>query len=170
MDTTNTKNFAILAPVPEHHLFSGLDAITQQLDDEALDTHPIVALGSNAFEVFGQADAMRKDRLADVYIYASHTDNPPLNPQATWKATYIKQVHSRRGRYPGKAIHRPESTTTDKPNWAVFWLLKDLEKLKKPLAIGDLKAFGKKSNYPPRFLPEGPVLIEHPMVRRRLAR
>ncbi|MEM6256170.1 MAG: hypothetical protein AAF821_24920 [Cyanobacteria bacterium P01_D01_bin.156] len=170
MDITNTKNFAILAPVPEHHLFSGLDTITQQLDDEALDTHPIVALGSNAFEVFGQADALRKERLADVYIYASHADNPPLNPQATWKATYIKQVHSRRGRYPGKAIHRPESTTNDKPNWAVFWLLKDLEKLKKPLAIGNLKAFGKKSNYPPRFLPEGPVLIEHPMVRRRLAR
>ncbi|NEZ64738.1 hypothetical protein D0962_18420 [Leptolyngbyaceae cyanobacterium CCMR0082] len=169
MEKTNTKTFAILAPVPEHHLVSGLDAITRQLDDDAIETQPMVALGSNAFEVFGQADALRKDRMADVYIYASHAYNPTLNPQATWRATYIKQVHSRRGRYPGKAIHRPETTATDKPTWAVFWLLKDLEKLQPPLPIGKMKALGKKSNYPPRFLPEGPVLIEHPMLRRLLA-
>lgn len=167
MEITNTKNFAILAPVPEHHLVSGLDAIAHQLDDEAIETHPVLALGSNAFEVFGQADALRKQRMADVYIYASQADNPTLNPQATWKATYLKQVHSRRGRYPGKAIHRPESTATDKPTWAIFWLLKDLEKLKAALPIGDLKGLGKKSNYPPRFLPEDPILIEHPMIRRR---
>ncbi|MBE9065986.1 hypothetical protein IQ260_04905 [Leptolyngbya cf. ectocarpi LEGE 11479] len=169
MDTTITKNFAILAPVPEHHLISGLDAIAHQLDDETMETHPVLALGSNAFEVFGQADALRKQCLADVYIYASHADNPTLNPQATWKATYLKQVHSRRGRYPGKSIHRPEATATDKPTWAIFWLLKDLEKLKKPLPIGNLKGLDKKSNYPPRFLPEAPVLIEHPMIRRRFS-
>lgn len=166
MEKTNTKTFAILAPVPERHLFSSLDAITQQLDDDAIDTQPMVALGSNAFEAFGQADGLRKDRMADVYIYASDPEDPTLNPEATWRATYIKQVHSRRGRYPGKAIHRPEATVNDNPTWAVFWLFKDLEKLKKPLPIGNLKALGKKSNYPSRFLPDAPVLIEHPMLRR----
>lgn len=166
MEKTNTKSFAILASVPESHLLSSLDALTHQLDDDAIDTQPMVALGCNVFEVFGQADALRKDRMADVYIYASDTDNPTLNPQATWRATYIKQVHSRRGRYPGKAIHRPEATANDKPTWAIFWLLKDLEQLQKPFPIGNLKALGKKSNYPPRFLPDQAVLIEHPMLRR----
>ena len=162
MEQTKAKTFAILAPVPEHHLISGLEAIAHQFDDDSIETQPMVALGSSDFEVFGKADELRKHRLVDVYIYASDADNPTLNPQATWKATYIKQVHSRRGRYPGKAIHRPKTTATDKPTWAIFWLIKDLEKLKKPLPIGKLRGLGKKSNYPPRFLPEGPVLIEHP--------
>ncbi|MBT9317838.1 hypothetical protein [Leptothoe spongobia] len=162
MEKTKAKTFAILVPVPERHLISGLDAITNQLDDDSIDTQPTLALGSSDFEVFGQADERRKHRLVDVYIYASQTDNPPLNPEATWKATYLKQVHSRRGRYPGKAIHRPASTATDKPTWAIFWLLTDLEKLKTPLPIGKMRGIGKKSDFPPRFLPEGAVLIEHP--------
>ena len=94
METTNTKNFAILAPVPEHHLISGLDAISKQLDDDSIDTQPMVALGSRSFEVFGQADALRKERMADVYIYASHADNPSLNPHATWRATLTWTGHS----------------------------------------------------------------------------
>lgn len=51
-----THAFAILAPVPEVHLLSGLDAIAAQLDSDDLPPNhlPKVAFGSMNFEVFGK--------------------------------------------------------------------------------------------------------------------
>ncbi|BAY59596.1 hypothetical protein NIES2135_64730 (plasmid) [Leptolyngbya boryana NIES-2135] len=74
-------------------------------------------------------------------------------------------VASRRGRYPGKSIYRPQSTVTDTPTWAVFWEVQELELLQKSIPIGNLRGKNKKANYGARFIPEGPVLIEHPAVR-----
>lgn len=164
-----THAFAILAPVPEMHLLSGLDAIAAQLDSEELPPGqlPKVALGSMEFELFGEAEQLRAGKAIDVFIYASHSKaEQPLNPEVTWQGTYIGYVGSRRGRYPGKSIFRPPSTASDHPVWAVFWELQQLELLKTPIPIGHLRGRNKKTNYPPRFIPEGPVLIEHPLVRR----
>ena len=160
-----TNAFAILAPVPEMHLISGLEAIAAQLDSEDLppDMSPKVAFGSMDFELFNEADRLRGDRAIEVFIYASHAKtDQPLNPEVTWRGRYQGFVLSRRGRYPGKAIFRPKSTATDKPVWAVFWEIQDLERFKTPIAIGSLRGMNKKANYPPRFLPEGSVLIEYP--------
>ena len=51
-----THAFAILAPFPEVHLLSGLDAIAAQLDSDDLPPNhlPKVAFGSMNFEVFGK--------------------------------------------------------------------------------------------------------------------
>lgn len=164
-----TYAFALLAPVPEMHLISGLEAIAAQFDSDDLqpDQLPKVAFGSMDFEVFGEVEKLRGGRAVDVFIYASHAKgDQPLNPEATWRGIYVGYVASRRGRYPGKSIHRPKSTATDTPNWAVFWEIQELEQLKKPVAIGSLRAKNKKTNYQARFIPEGPVLIEHPAIRR----
>lgn len=172
-----THAFAILAPVPEEHLLSGLDAVcfassrrvnAAQLDSDDLPPNhlPKVAFGSMNFEVFGEAEKLRGGQAIEVLIYASHAKgDQPLNPEATWHRLYVGSVGSRRGRYPGKAIYRPKSTATDSPTWAVFWEVQGLERLKMPLSIGSLRGKDKKTNYQTRFLPEGSVLIEFPESR-----
>lgn len=162
MEKTTTNAFAILAPVPEQHLITGLDAIAAQLDADPPEVPPVVAYGSGAFEVFDKADELRQGLLVNMFFYASHPESPTFKPFATWQATYIKQLHSRRGRYPGKKIHRPPSTATDSPTWAIFWLVQDLAKLDKPIPVEDFRGLGKKTGYPSRFIPEGPMLVEHP--------
>lgn len=152
---------ALLAPVPEDHLLSGLDMIAQQFDEG--EKEPVLAFGSMEFELFRHADALRGDRPIEVFIYASMSKaDQPLNPLVTWHGMYTGQVLSRRGRYPGKAIHRPPSTADDKPTWAVFWLLKTLAKLDTPIPIGSFTGFKQKKPYEQRFIPRGPVLVQRP--------
>ncbi|MEO0827851.1 MAG: hypothetical protein AAFY67_19810 [Cyanobacteria bacterium J06642_9] len=160
--TLITQDFAILAPVPEQHLVTGLEAIAQQLDADPPKVPPVLAYGSNAFEVFGKADELRGEQCVEMFFYASHAENPTFHPEATWKATYCKQVHSRRGRYPGKAFHRPPSTKNDAPTWAIFWLVQDLIELREPILVSDFQGLGKKTAYASRFIPESPLLVEHP--------
>lgn len=160
-----TRSFAILAPVPEMHLLSGLEALTAQLDSDELrpDQLPKVAFGSMEFEVFAEVEKLRNGKAVEVVIYASDAKgDQPLNPEVTWRGLYVGYVGSRRGRYPGKSIFRPQATANDSPTWAVFWEVQELEQLKTPLPIGKLRAKNKKTNYQARFIPEGPVLIEYP--------
>lgn len=160
-----TRAFAILAPVPEMHLTSGLEAIAAQLDSDELSPSdaPKVAFGSMEFEMFGEAEKMRAGKAIEVFIYASHAKgDQPLNPEVTWRGLYTGYVGSRRGRYPGKSIFRPLAAANDSPTWAVFWEVQQLERLKTPIPIGRLRGKNKKTNYPPRFIPDGPVLIEYP--------
>ncbi|GAB4381648.1 MAG: hypothetical protein Kow00121_40670 [Elainellaceae cyanobacterium] len=163
-----TRDFAILVPVPEMHLISGLEAVAAQLDLDDLppDYSPKVAFGSMDFEVFGQVEKLRGGKAVDVFIYASHAKGEqPLNPEVTWRGLYVSYVASRRGRYPGKSMYRPQATAADPPTWAVFWEVQELEQLKKSVPIGGLRGKNKKTNYPARFIPEGPVLIEYPALR-----
>lgn len=163
-----THAFAILAPVPEMHLISGLEAIVAQLNSDDLppDHLPKVAFGSMGFELFGEVEKLRGGKAVEVFIYASHAKgDQPLNPEVTWRGLYVGYVPSRRGRYPGRSICRPKSTEADTPTWAVFWEVQELERLKQPIAIGSLCGRNKKANYQPRFIPEGPVLIDYPAIR-----
>lgn len=160
-----THAFAILAPVPELHLISGLEAIAAQLDSDNLspDQLPKVAFGSMDFELFAEVEKLRAGKAIEVLIYASQAKgDQPLNPEVTWRGLYVGYVPSRRGRYPGKAIHRPQSTATDSPTWAGFWEVQELERLKTALPIGNLRGKNKKTNFQARFIPEGAVLIEFP--------
>lgn len=160
MSTTNS--FAILAPVPEIHLISGQETLAQ-LSNEPNTEIVKLAFGSMAFEVFRQIDELRKSQSVEVFIYASDsTADQPLHTQASWHGVYIGHVPSRNGRYPGNKKFRPPSTLTDKPTWAVFWEVQELELLEKPIEIASLKGLHKKSHYSSRFSPEGPLLIEYP--------
>jgi hypothetical protein len=163
-----TRNFALLAPVPEEHLLSGLDAIAAQLDADDLPVGelPKVAYGSMAFESLAEVEKLRMGKTVEVLIYASHAKGEqPINPEATWRGVYVGYVGSRRGRYPGKSIYRPQATASDSLTWAVFWEVQELERLKTPIPIGTLTGRGKKAKYQPRFIPDGPVLIEYPALK-----
>lgn len=158
---STTHAFAILAPVPEIHLASGLESIKIQIE---ADLKPKLAFGSNAFQFFREVDQLRDGKSVDVFIYASHSqEEQSLARTVTWRASYIGHVESRRGRYPGNTKYRSESTKTDSPQWAVFWEVEDLEQLKTPIPIGTLQGLNSKKLYAPQFFPEGPVLIQHPM-------
>ncbi|XWK91645.1 MAG: hypothetical protein U7127_31160 (plasmid) [Phormidium sp.] len=158
---TTTNSFAILAPVPEIHLISGQEALAQ-LSNEPNNEIVKLAFGSMAFEVFRQIDELRKSQSVEVFIYASDsTADQPLHTQASWHGLYVGHVPSRNGRYPGNKKFRPPSTLTDKPTWAVFWEVQELESLEKPIEIASFKGLHKKSHYSSRFIPEGPLLIEY---------
>lgn len=162
-----TRKFAILAPVPEIHLISGLEAIAAQVDsdDVTIQGLPKVAFGSMAFEILRKADELRKERTVEVLIYASDAEGDrPLNSEVWWRARYIGHLPSRSGRYPGKSLFRPKAAATEKPIWAVYWEVQELEKLKTPIPIASLQVLGQKANCKPRFVPDGPVLIEYPFA------
>lgn len=146
---------------------SGLAAIAAQLESDVLQAgqQPKVAFGSMDFEVFGQVNTLRGPQPFEVFIYAANAKDQPLHPEVTWHGTYVGCVQSRRGRYPGNSIFRPQATANDPPNWAVFWEIQGLERLKTPIPIGDLRALGKKTNFQSRFFPEGAVLIDRPLVK-----
>ncbi len=163
MESTKTYAFAILAPVPERHLRSGLEAIAAQLAADPPVIPPVLAYGSKAFELFRKIDIERGEHSVDVFIYASHANEQTLKLRATWKASYIKHVESRRGRYPGNALHRPPSTEQDRQDyWAIYWLIQDLAELATPIPVSELRGYGKKADYLTNFVPEGPLLVEHP--------
>lgn len=155
-----THAFAILAPVPEMHLISAKETIAKSIEESSDEIK--VAFGSMAFEVFQQIEERRQGRFVEVLIYASHSADQPLKSVASWRGLYMGYVNSRNGRYPGNKKFRPPSTSTDTPTWAVFWELRELELLEKPIPIASLKGVDKKSNYSSRFIPEGPLLIEYP--------
>jgi hypothetical protein len=160
--------FALLVSVPEIHLISGLDAIATQLDVEDLPPahSPKVVFGSMDFVGFGEVEKLRGGEAIKVLTYASQAKGEqPLNPAATRRGVYVGYVASCRSRYPGKSMYRPPSNVTDPPTWVVFWEVQVLEQLKTPIPIGNLCGKNKKTAYPARFIPEGPVLIEYPKPR-----
>lgn len=68
-----TRTFALLAPIPEEHLISGLEAIATQLDSDDLPVGhlPKVAFGSMDFEVLAEVEKLRDGKSVEVLIYAA---------------------------------------------------------------------------------------------------
>lgn len=157
-----SKTFALLAPVPEAHLQSGLESIALQFDRDIIP--PFIVYGSMAFEVFAEVERIRKDKAVEVLIYATDSSGDrPLNPEVTWKGIYIGcEQASGGGRYRGAAIHRPAATASERNKWGIFWKLTQLESFKSGLPIGKLTAFGTKKPCAPRFMPDAPLLIDYP--------
>ncbi len=147
------RNIALLAPVPLQHL---LDA---QL---VIKTEGRVAFGSQRYDLFRQLDKERNGQPVDVYIYASHREGHP-DGETFWRATYVGHVESHLGAYPGSMRFRPKSTADDTA-FAVFWEVETL----KPVAasewcqVSNLTGFERIRPYGQPFVPEGPILIQHP--------
>ena len=150
-------DLALLAPVPEKHLISGLKTCAQQGK---------VAFGTRSFEPF----ARLRDAKAigcDVYLYASHSAEPGP-PKASWKGRYLGYVDAKNGAHPEGMKFRPETTlegeTDNKGHWFLFWEISDLRKLDEGEArlISHLRGETSKSNYKAAFIPEGPLVIQAP--------
>lgn len=153
-----TTAIALLAPVPEEHLFDGLTTCK---------TEGKVAYGSRAWQVFRDLDVARSGQPVDVFIYASGSAKLGL-PKVRWLATYIGHVEAKGGAHPDGTLFRPESTkkylTDNSGHWAVFWEVVDLRQLSKEEAIPmtAFRGWQSKKCYVSSFVPEGPLLVEAP--------
>lgn len=158
-DTAAGIHPALLVPVPEEHLESGLDICRKQGK---------VAFGSRMFEVFQELDAMLDGKPCPVLIYASWPKTPLPVATVTWSGTYVGHVHSRGGQHPDKMKYRPP-TTAQYPDdnighWAVFYHVSELTKLPKEqrIEIPLLYPFGKPKAYPKTTKIEHPVIVKSP--------
>jgi len=152
------SNVALLAPIPDVYMSEGQTMCQSQGK---------VAFGSRAWEVFRELDHLRHGLPVDVYIYRSHA-NPPSPLEASWRAVYIGHVESNGGAHPDGMTFRPPSTNIDPSDnqgyWAIFWELEDMLGIPPAdrIRIADFTGYGKRGSYKRNFIPEGPLLIEHP--------
>lgn len=147
LNENEKSKVALLAPVPKIHLQSALGT---------LDKWGSVAFGSNKFEVFQKLDKECDGKTVDVYIYASHADGS-FDPDVSWLARYIRSVEHCDPKL------RPTSSINDTP-FGVYWIVDQLrcDDRKKRLHVAELKGFRKNKPYSLKFVPEGPLLIDHP--------
>jgi len=157
--TTADIHPALLVPVPEEHLESGLQVCLDQGK---------VAFGSRLFEVFRELDAMLDGKPCPVLIYASWPKFHLPVPTVTWRGTYVGSIEVQAGRHPDGMRYRPPTTAKypddNAGHWAVFYHVADLKKLPKEERIGipGLYPFGKSKPYGKA------TKIEHPVIVRSL--
>lgn len=156
--TATASNIALLAPVPLEHLLDGAIVCQEQ---------GRVAFGSRAWEVFRKLDELRGEKPVDVYIYASHSPGPP-SFTISWHGRYVGHVEGDNGTHPEGMRLRPPSTAKyiedNLGHWAVFWEVGELRELspKECIRTGDFCGFDKRKQYKRNFVPEGPIIVEHP--------
>jgi len=148
---------ALLAPIPEEHLISGLEVCEREGE---------VAFGSRAWEVFAKLDNLMGGQPCDCLIYASDALKPIAPPTVTWEAKYLRHLHGKGGAHPSGMKFRPKSTekymADNKGHWAVFWHITDLHPLDaaEHIKVGSLRGYQKSGRYLTNFIPEGPILVE----------
>jgi len=155
---STASHIALLAPVPLEHLQDGTDICKRE---------GRVAFGSRAWELFRELDLQRKGMLVDVYIYPSQK-SVARGFHASWHGIYIGHVESQNGAHPeGMRVRPPSTAKYSEDNigyWAVFWEVTNLRELStaERIPLSYLTGFGKPKAYKVGFIPEGPLLIEHP--------
>ena len=153
-----TTTFALLTPVPEVHLEDGVAQCTEAGK---------VAFGSRAWEVFRDVDILRGNQSVDVYIYASQRPGDGY-PVVSWMGRYVGHVEGVNGAHPEGMKYRPPSTSEhvsdNLGHWAVFWEPERLYRLPKDehLFTHRFRGYNKKLNYKKGFVPERPLIVEHP--------
>jgi hypothetical protein len=155
---TDLAHFAILAPVPEEHLVSGLQTIAAEGK---------VAFGTRKWELFRKIDGMRDGARVAVLIYPSHLDGEGKGTfVVSWFGWYAGSVEGVKGAHPDGMKYRPASTAAyqldNQGSWATFWHVNGLRQLPaaKRLSIGRIEGYkgGWRKNAPPR----GPELVTLP--------
>lgn len=146
---------ALLAPVPEEHLLSG---------QETLSESGKVAFGSKNWELFNKLGELLKGEECDVFLYASDPTRPLNPPTATWSARFVGFTVAVNGAHEDGMKYRPASTTMypldNHGSWTVFWEVTNLGLMSPGVKISLLRGFEKPHSYLVNFIPKGPVLIQ----------
>ena len=156
----SSLDFAILAPVPEEHLESGL---------EVVENEDFVAYGSQQWELFPQVDKLRSDEPVPVLIYPSYEeDKASVSYVIKWVGWYVGHVRSDMGRHPEGMKHRPETALNYAADisgyWAVFWHVAKLRKLEEEeyCAISSLQSEKTGKYWKAGSAPRGPEIVHRP--------
>jgi hypothetical protein len=144
-----TRAFAILAPVAEKLLVSG---------QELCDRQGKVAFTSPKSNLFLKVDAARAGDEINVFIYAVSAERS-IGSLVTWQGIYIGHIDFRYFQQQFPLVPSHQKIPANFPT--VYWAVRDLKKID-PLAISELRGFDKATYYPADFVPEVPLLIEHP--------
>ncbi len=148
-----TADVALLTPVPEQHLESGLKRCEET---------GFVAFGTDSGMVLSEfRNAVDADHPADILFYASESSRtgPPV-------ATYRGRFVGYDGAVGGKAKltwakYRPPTTEHDGA-WQSFYLVSDLRRLSGPVLLSGLTKHGNRGKLAKIFIPLGPLIIDTP--------
>lgn len=148
-----TADVALLTPVPEQHLISGIQRCQES---------GFVAFGTDSGMVLTEfRNASDDEHRADILFYASESasSGPPV-------ATYRGRFEGYDGAIAGKpksawAAFRPHTTATDGA-WQSFYLVSNLRKLDQPVPLMSLSKHGSKGKLAKNFMPIGPLIIDTP--------
>jgi hypothetical protein len=144
---------ALLAPVPEEHLLSGLEQCRAE---------GFVAFGTDAGMVLSELKQLvDREHPADILFYASRMSNSGF-PKATFRGRFVDYEGAVGGKAkPSWAKYRPVSTGKD-TNWSSFYLMREIHLLEIPIPIASLKKRGNKGKFKSTFIPLGPIIIDTP--------
>lgn len=148
-----TADVALLTPVPQQHLESGLKRCAET---------GFVAFGTDSGMVLSKFRiAIDADHPADILFYASETSKAGP-PSATYRGRFAGYDGAIAGRAKKAwAQHRPPTTEHDGA-WQSFYLVSDLQKLEIAIPLSSLTKHGKKGKLAKAFVPLGPLIIETP--------
>lgn len=154
MDNEPNADVALLTPVPEVHLMSGLKTCQET---------GYVAFGTEAGEVLSELRLeVDAEHQADVLFYASHSLLGGGAKTVTYRGRFAGYEGAREAKKKGWDKHRPPTTQTD-GIWSSFYLVSDLRLLDEPIAISTLpKRNGNGKRLAKTFVPLGPTLIDTP--------
>ncbi|WP_316197646.1 hypothetical protein [Bradyrhizobium sp. SZCCHNS2002] len=151
--TEPKADVALLTPVPEEHLQSGLETCTIE---------GFVAFGTDASMVLSELKYLvDQEHPADILFYASHTSQEGVR-YATYRARFVDFDGAVGGRAKAAwAKYRPATTATD-GDFTGFYLVRDFRLLASPIPISSLQKRGNKGKFKSSFHPEGPIIIDTP--------
>jgi hypothetical protein len=147
----SNADVALLAPVPEEHLQSGLERCRAE---------GFVAFGTDTAMVLSELKLLvDQEHPADILFYASRMSGVLT---ATFRARFVDYEGAVSGKAkPGWAKYRPVSTGTD-TNFSSFYLVREFRLLERPIAIASLNKRGNKGKFKSNFRPHGPIIIDTP--------
>ena len=144
---------ALLAPVPEVHLLSGLDRCRET---------GFVAFGSNAGMVLSELKGLVDPaHQADILFYASISKHAG-RPAARFRGRFVDFDGAVGGQAKKSWLeYRPISTAND-DGWMGFYLVSDLRELELPVSLASLTKRGNHGKFSSMFVPFGPIIIDTP--------
>lgn len=144
---------ALLTPVPEEHLISGVETCAER---------GAAAFGTDAGMTLAEFAALARDSTADVLFYASHAATAGALA-ATYRARFLRYEGARANGKAGPSASdfRPPTTETDGP-WQSFFVVSDLRKLETPIPLARLSKLNGKGKLSAMFKPHGPLIIDTP--------
>ena len=148
-----TADVALLTPVPEIHLLSGVAVCAAT---------GFAAFGTDSGMVLSEIRSLVDDEHpADILFYPSESSRSGP-PAATHRGRFAGYDGSISGKAKAAwADYRPPTTAND-GTWQSFYLVSELRALDRPILLSALSKQATKGKLAKTFIPLGPLIIQTP--------